>query len=174
MIIAVDVYYADIRAKAVGVVFQNWDDSEPCRIITSYTENPLEYEPGSFYKRELPCIQSPLAQVDLGRHDTIIVDGYVYLSNDKRPGLGYYVYKGCEERIPVIGVAKNAFRGNEAVVAKVFRGGSSKPLYITAAGMDVEVAATLIQNMCGPYRFPHLLKRLDTLTKTGWDAPPME
>lgn len=174
MIIAVDVYYTGNKAKAVGVLFQNWDDAAPHRIITAYTDNPLEYEPGSFYKRELPCIQSLLEKVDRSELDTILMDGYVTLSDDKKPGLGHYVYKHYEERIPVIGVAKTAFHDNRAFVAQVYRGDSTKPLYITAAGMDLPLASAHIRNMHGPYRFPHLLKLLDTETKTGWDAQPVE
>ncbi len=172
MIIAVDVYYSDYRAKAAGVIFQDWGDSEPYDIITSYTENPLVYEPGFFYKRELPCIQDLLVRVNLEHIHTIIVDGFVYLSNDKKPGLGYYVYKKYEERFAVIGVAKTAFHENEAFVAKVLRGNSAKPLYVTAAGMDLEYAASQVRNMYGNYRFPYLLRLLDTLTKTDWDKKP--
>ncbi|WP_366292094.1 endonuclease V [Paenibacillus sp. AN1007] len=167
MIIAVDVYYEENRAKSVGVIFQNWEDAEPLDIITSYTGNPHEYEPGSFYKRELPCIRELMKNTDINEIHTIVVDGYVYLNNEKRPGLGHFVYREFSERIPVIGVAKNAFHNNEAVVKEVYRGKSTKPLYITSIGMELETAAQHIQRMYGEYQFPHLLKLLDKQTKEG-------
>jgi len=167
MIIAVDVYYEENQAKTVGVIFQSWEDSNPLDVIISYTENPHEYEPGSFYKRELPCIQELLKQIDLNQIHTIVVDGYVYLNNEKKPGLGHYVYTNLSGRIPVIGVAKNTFHDNEAFVQKVYRGNSSKPLYITSVGVELAVAAGHIQSMYGEYRFPYLLKLLDQQTKEG-------
>ncbi|WP_372009187.1 endonuclease V [Paenibacillus chitinolyticus] len=165
MIIAVDVYYEENQAKSVGVIFQSWEDSKPLDVIVSYTENPHEYEPGSFYKRELPCIRELLKLTDLNQIHTIVVDGYVYLNNEKKPGLGHYVYAAFSGKIPVIGVAKSAFHDNEAFVKKIYRGNSSKPLYITSIGMELAVAAEHIQSMYGGYRFPHLLKLLDKQTK---------
>ncbi len=168
MIIAVDVYYEENRAKSVGVIFQRWEDSKPLEIITSYTETPHEYETGFFYKRELPCIQELLKLTDINQIHTLVVDGYVYLDNEQKPGLGHYVYTNYLGEIPVIGVAKNAFHNNEALVRKIYRGSSSKPLYITAVGMELGIAAEHIQSMYGEYRFPHLLKLLDKQTKEAW------
>ncbi|RJX39916.1 endonuclease V [Paenibacillus pinisoli] len=165
MIIAIDVYYEEHRAKAVGVIFQHWDDAEPHEVIVAYIDNPLDYEPGAFYKRELPCIQELLKLADIDRIHAIVVDGYVYLDNEKKPGLGHYVYTAYSGKIPVIGVAKTAFHDNEAHVQKIYRGNSSKPLFITAVGMELGRAAAHIQSMCGAYRFPHLLKLLDRHTK---------
>lgn len=165
MIIAVDVYYEEDKAKSVGVIFQGWGDSKPLEIITSYTENPLEYETGFFYKRELPCIRELLKPTDINQIHTIVVDGYVYLDNEKKPGLGHYVYTEFSEKIPVIGVAKSSFHDKEAFVKKLYRGKSTKPLFITSAGMELSVAAGHIQSMYGEFRFPHLLKLLDKQTK---------
>lgn len=174
MFIAADVYYTANRAKAVGVLFRNWSDTEPHDIVVAYTDNPLEYEPGNFYKRELPCIQALIAKINLDRLNAIIVDGYVYLNDDQKPGLGYYVYQCYNERIPVIGVAKSSFHDNNALSAEVYRGNSTRPLFITAAGMDLAEAAAHIQSMHGHYRFPYLLKLLDTHTKTNWEASSAE
>ncbi|WP_379358323.1 MULTISPECIES: endonuclease V [unclassified Paenibacillus] len=165
IIIAVDVYYEEHMAKAVGVIFQHWENAKPLDIVTSYTENPHDYEPGLFYKRELPCIQELLKLTDINQIRTIVVDGYVYLDNDKKYGLGHYVYTHFSEQIPVIGVAKTSFHDNEAYVQKVYRGKSSKPLYVTSVGVELETAAEHIQSMHGEYRFPHLLKLLDQQTK---------
>lgn len=91
MIIAVDVYYEENQAKSAGVIFQDWEDATPLDIIVSYTDNPQAYEPGSFYKRELPCIQELLKLTDMSQIHTIVVDGYVYLDQEGKPGLGHYV-----------------------------------------------------------------------------------
>lgn len=56
MILAVDVHYKDQKALVAGVLFENWDDDYPCEIFMSTVSNIEKYEPGQFYKRELPCI----------------------------------------------------------------------------------------------------------------------
>jgi deoxyribonuclease V len=48
------------------------------------------YEPGSFFRRELPATRAVLDGVqDLG---LLVVDGYVDLDPDGRPGLGAHVH----------------------------------------------------------------------------------
>lgn len=91
----------------------------------------------------------------------------MYLDQERKPGLGHYVYTDFSGRIPVIGVAKNAFHDNdnEALVKKICRGTSAKPLYITSIGIEPDTAARHIQRMHGEYRFPYLLKLLDKHTK---------
>ena len=165
MILAVDVYYLENRAKSVGVLFHDWKDTEPLQIISDLYDNPLEYEPGAFYKRELPCILKLIQNLDTGKLSAIIVDGYVYLNDEKKPGLGHYVYESLGSLVPVIGVAKTRFHNNESVTSKVYRGKSRNPLYVSSVGIEVEKAAEYVQNMSGDYRIPRLLKLLDTHTK---------
>lgn len=167
MILAIDVYYKENLAKSVGVLFKKWNDPEPCKIISSYMQDPKEYEPGSFYKRELPCIMELLNHTDIKAIDIIIVDGYVYLNSDKKAGLGYHLYTSLSNNIPIIGVAKTAFHNNngDEVVKEVRRGVSNKPLFITAEGIELDIATECIEKMHGEYRIPTLLKLLDTYTK---------
>jgi deoxyribonuclease V len=106
-----------------------------------------------------------LEQIDLATLQYIIVDGYVYLDDEKKLGLGGYLYDAIEQKVPVIGVAKNHFANNTKYVVEVLRGESQKPLYITAVGTDLEEAAKNVKNMHGTFRFPTLLKELDILTK---------
>ena len=47
------------------------------------------------------------------------------------------------------------------------RGGSKRPLYLTAAGIDVKQAAALVKSMHGGHRVPALLKRADQLSRIG-------
>lgn len=165
MKLAIDVYYFDNKAKIVGVLFCNWNDSKPFQIISFYKENVEEYESGNFYKRELPCIIELLDKLNLSVIDIIILDSFVYLDDNKKMGLGGYVYKYLKEKIPIIGVAKTFFFNNKKYVQEVFRGKSEKPLYISAEGIELEFAKKNIQNMHGNFRIPTLLKLLDMETK---------
>ena len=81
-----DVDYRDDSAVAAGVWFRGWSAelSESQEVVHSSTV--AEYEPGAFYKRELPCLLEVLARGP--RADVIIVDGYVWLGEGK-PGLGH-------------------------------------------------------------------------------------
>ncbi|MBC8084396.1 MAG: endonuclease V [Hymenobacter sp.] len=109
MIVALDVYYHQAAAKAVGVTFAAWHSAE----LTSSHETVLTklepYEPGAFYKRELPCLLAVLEQIDLAAADCLVVDGYVVLDDAGRPGLGWHLYQQLQEKIPVFGVAKTRF-----------------------------------------------------------------
>jgi deoxyribonuclease V len=93
MILAIDVYYYDDRAKTVGVLFNEWKDETCAQIVTAYTDKVATYESGNFYKRELPCIINLLDKVEMEQINTIVIDGYVYLDNNRKHGLGYYLYE---------------------------------------------------------------------------------
>lgn len=162
--LAIDVYYkTDGLAKAVGVVFDALA-SAPARGITCFVNNVPDYEPGAFYKRELPCIQAILNEAKDERIDLIIIDGYVYLGEYK-PGLGDKLWQSINRSTPVIGVAKTSFSDADDNVIEVYRGESGKPLYVSAAGIGLEEAALIIKRMPGEFRIPTILKHLDVLTK---------
>lgn len=166
MILAVDVdYHPDNTATIAGVLFKDWEDESPTETIVTQLADILPYEPGQFYKRELPCILHLLAQISVPIR-CIVVDGYVQLS-EGRKGLGLYLYDALEQKIPVIGVAKNAFTKITSDTY-LYRGASKKPLYISAAGIDLSVAKNNIAKMHGAYRFPTLLKKVDHLCR-GWE-----
>lgn len=168
-LMAVDVHYADDgSARAAGVLFSDWHVAEPDTTLTTRIDQTAPYEPGAFYKRELPCLLALLEQ--LGQTPSaIIVDGYVTLGADGKDGLGQHLYRALEEKIPVIGVAKTAFASTPEM-AELRRGQSDTPLYVTAAGMSQEVAKSCIADMHGPYRMPTLLTVVDRLARDG-DAP---
>lgn len=131
--------------------------------MVSSLPHVARYEPGKFYKRELPCILHLLDEHALDP-PIIIVDGFVFLDGCEKPGLGKYLYdtrNGCNA---VIGVAKSAFAGIPSEYA-IYRGSSRKPLYVTAIGMDVNKAKAFVQAMHGPQRLPKLLKRVDQLCR---------
>lgn len=58
MILAFDTYYFNHKAKTVCVSFNCWSDIKPSNIYEETLQGINEYEPGAFYKRELPCILS--------------------------------------------------------------------------------------------------------------------
>ncbi len=165
MIIAIDVHYKTEAAKIVAVQFENWNGVEPNQIFIDMKTDIAEYEPGAFYKRELPCIIEVMKKVDTRSLTYIIVDGYVYLNDDDKKGLGYYVFEHFDNKIPVIGVAKTSFYQNTKNVRPILRGDSANPLYITSIGVDVDEAANCVKSMAGEFRMPTLLKLMDTLTK---------
>lgn len=164
MILAVDVYYEGETAKAVGVLF-NWKDAQPAQVVNAHIGKVAPYEPGHFYKRELPCIEAILEQANMDNVEAIIVDGYVYASNTKAYGLGGHLYEAIVRSKPVIGVAKTPFKNNEETCMEVQRGDSKKPLYISAIGIDLAEAAVEIAGMHGEFRIPTMLKELDRLTR---------
>jgi deoxyribonuclease V len=159
----VDVHYKGSEAVAAAVIFPNWNSESERHVHVENLFIEEAYVPGQFYKRELPCLLAVLARIK-GPLSTIVVDGYVALGKEKRAGLGLYLYQALEEATPVIGVAKNYFSGTPAE-SKIYRGQSQRPLWITAAGVDVEYAKRAIRTMHGNHRLPHMLKRVDQLCR---------
>jgi Deoxyinosine 3''endonuclease (endonuclease V) len=165
MILAFDTYYFDNKAKTVCISFNSWTENENYEVHSEILENIEDYTSGEFYKRELPCIMSLLKMIDCSKVKAIIIDGFVFLDDNLKLGLGGYLYKEFDSKIPVIGIAKTNFATIENLKRLLFRGESKKPLYITSIGIDLDKATDLIKNMEGDYRIPTLLKKLDTLTK---------
>jgi deoxyribonuclease V len=166
MILALDVAYTgDTQGHAVALAFADWGAAIPAAIYTTRIAPIAAYEPGAFYKREMPCLLAVLAQVDLGDVSCVVVDGYVTLGAEERPGLGQHLYEALGAHVPVVGVAKTRFAGVAPQVVPVLRGQSQNPLYVTSVGLPVAEAARLVATMHGEYRFPTLLKLLDDVTK---------
>ncbi len=165
MKIVIDVGYDEKKANAASISFQNWDDSSPTHSKKILLENIADYEPGKFYLRELPCIMESLNQYDLKQVDTIIIDGFVWLNSEKKPGLGAFLFEKLDKKVPIIGVAKRKFHGENIFMKTIERGESKNPLFITAEGIEVKKAAELIKNMHGEFRIPTLLKVVDQLSR---------
>lgn len=163
MILAIDVDYSEDSAIAAGVTFQDWSNESPAGTFISSVSPIHAYIPGQFYKRELPCIDALLKEHNL-YPDIIVVDGFVTLDTEGKPGLGHYLYEHLNRAVTVIGVAKNPFK-NMPEEFKLYRGESSKPLYVSSVGIPLEEAKKNIQSMAGNYRFPTLLKQVDSLCR---------
>lgn len=163
MILAVDVHYAEPGATAAGVLFDDWTAESPSGVVVSRFAEVASYAPGAFYRRERPCILGLLREHAL-QPDTIVVDGHVFLDDAGRPGLGKHLFDALDGRVPVIGVAKTAFVGLGGH-HEVLRGGGARPLYVSAAGIDLETAKAHIRAMHGTHRIPTLLKAVDRLCR---------
>jgi deoxyribonuclease V len=160
---AVDVGYSGNEALAAAVIFSRWEQPDADLMITSRIAAIAPYQPGQFYLRELPCILSVIQKLDT-LPDLVLVDGYVWLDESFRPGLGAHLHQAFGQRCAVIGVAKRCFfRGNN--VAEIIRGRSSKSLFITSVGVDLREAAQGILAMHGRHRIPLLLKKADSLSR---------
>ena len=178
MILAVDVHYCDNVAVAAGVSFDVWSAKKASAEYLHQIEGVEAYQPGEFYKRELPCILGLLQAYDL-RPSIIVVDGYVYLDGVSKPGLGKRLYdelyqitdqppmdEVINQKVEIIGVAKKAFLGIDRTF-EIYRGDSAKPLYVTSTLSDIEQAKQHILNMSGAHRIPTLLKRVDQICRQG-------
>jgi len=167
VILAFDTFYYNNHAKTVCLAFAHWAAVTPENVYTEVLDNIEDYTPGQFYKRELPCILSLLAAIPLHGIEAIVIDGFVYLDDEKMPGLGGYLYNALGGSIPVIGVAKSNFATIDKEKLALYRGNSQRPLYITAVGLPLTEAANNIKAMTGEYRMPALLKLLDGMTREG-------
>jgi deoxyribonuclease V len=125
-----------------------------------YLPTVAAYQPGAFFVRELPAIRAALAVA--GDVDLLVIDGYVDLDPHGRPGLGAHLHAATG--LPVIGVAKTAFR-TATQARPVLRGSSAKPLYVTVAGLDLDEAARKVTSMAGSFRLPDALRRVDALAR---------
>lgn len=169
MILAVDVQYRETSATVAGVLFADWGDAQALASHAVVCNDVAEYVPGEFYRRELPCILRLLDTLAEATIDCIAIDGYVWLGAERRPGLGAHLRDALGERVPVVGIAKTYYAGTPAE-AEVRRGGSDRPLYVSAAGMALDEARAAVARMSGSHRIPDLLKQVDRLAR-GLVAP---
>jgi deoxyribonuclease V len=163
-----DVDYRANGARAACVIAESWASEIPFAYYVSDIESVQEYEPGAFYRRELPCLLQVLSVLP-SQPDVVAIDGYVWLSDASKPGLGAYLHQAMGAKTPIIGIAKTAFHGAEScpIVVQVLRGSSRKPLFVTAVGVEPAVAGAWVQGMAGPHRIPGLLTAADQLSRSG-------
>ena len=162
---ALDVAYRADLAIASCVVFEDWEDSTPVDSVQAVTWNPPAYQPGRFYRRELPCLLEVLKKADM-TFDTLVIDGYVHLKEEAGKGLGTYLRNSLNDSAVVIGVAKKPLKIADRF-APIYRGRSKKPLFVSAAGCKLEDAADSVMRMHGPFRIPTLLTLADRLARPG-------
>ncbi len=161
-----DVGYEDSGARAACVLADSWQSESPRATYVREIDATEPYEPGSFFRRELPCLLSVL-RLPPSLPEIVVVDGYVWLPSPLRPGLGAYLYEALGRCASVVGIAKTAFAGvhSSDAVARVFRGDSRSPLFITAVGMELAVAVQRVRQMAGKHRMPEMMRIADRLSR---------
>ena len=162
MLACVDVDYRTEVTVAACVLFQDWADAAEALHVVARGPPAEPYEPGQFFRRELPHLLKVLAAVREPL-ETVVIDGYVWLG-EERPGLGAHLYEALGRHVPVVGVAKTAFHST-GLALPVLRGQSQRPLFVTAVGVDAREAAEHVRRMHGASRIPTLLGRVDRLCR---------
>ena len=175
MIVAFDTYYYNGYSYTVAGVFKSWNDKETSYFATSRrTCIDAEYKSGELYKRELPCIMQCLELLPIKDITLIIVDGFVWLSEDGKTltkGLGAHLQEAIlekyGEKITIVGVAKNRYHVKIPDCYDIERGlESTKPLFVTCSEPCLaEHYSNMIKIMHGDYRIPNIIKAVDTKTR---------
>jgi deoxyribonuclease V len=166
MLACVDVDYRGDEAVAACVLFGAWSDGAAAGCVVEKVSGVEPYVPGQFYRRELPCLLAVLGKLP-ERPELVVIDGYVWLGGEDRPrpGLGGHLFEALERKVPVVGVAKTRFHSARLAVPVVHGEGSTRPLFVTAAGIEAATAAAHVQAMHGTYRLPTLLRLVDQLCR---------
>jgi deoxyribonuclease V len=162
MIAFTDVQYRETDATAACVVVDRFDAERPTAEWTARLSPIAPYEPGAFYKRELPCLLEVLRRAPPLTH--VVIDGYVFLDANRTPGLGARLYDALGGKTAVLGLAKTSYQGSLMSTA-IARPGSTKPLYLTSIGIDDAEAVALVSQLHGAHRLPTLVKRVDSLAR---------
>jgi deoxyribonuclease V len=161
-----DVAYGDTAAAVAGTLIQSWDANRASQtVVRRFDSPPASYEPGAFYKRELPLLLSIIFEFNEAIQ-LIVIDGYVWLDANSLPGLGGHLFASLGGRIPVIGIAKTRYR-NDTWSIPVLRGASQRPLFVTSAGIQVKEAAACVRRMHGDHRIPTILALVDHAARAG-------
>ncbi len=113
--------------------------------------------------RELSPLLEVIRRIDRDV-DTYVIDGYCSLSSAGAPGLGVHLDDALERSATIVGVAKSRFRQSRHAV-EVLRGRSRRPLFVTAIGIDDQLAGRHVASMAGRFRFPDMLKAADRLSR---------
>jgi len=163
MIACFDVHYHDKGATAACVCFDDWAAAAAASEHVVQIAQVEPYVPGQFYRRELPCILRVM-EVISEPIDLTIIDGYVWLGDNSKSGLGAHLFEALDQQVPVVGVAKTSFKDTHAAIP-VVRGKSTSPLYVTSAGIPAADAADQVRRMHGKHRVPALLKVVDRLCR---------
>jgi deoxyribonuclease V len=163
MICCLDVDYRPSACAAAAVSFRAFSDALAVHETTYlHPEPPEDYQPGQFYRRELPHLLAVLQRLP-APPELLVIDGFVWLEQDT-PGLGAHLHRALGGATPVVGVAKRPYRKATSATA-VLRGTSRAPLWVSAVGYEVSLAAAAVAAMHGEHRIPTLLQRVDRLAR---------
>lgn len=160
-IAVLDVAYFGGAAFTSRVLAAGWDAQFPVHVRVVMRTPVEDYVAGEFWRRELPCL---LQVLEGDTPDVVLVDGYVWLDEHGRPGLGAHLHEAL--KVPTVGVAKQPYEGGGHARA-VTRGTSRAPLYVTAVGIALDEAAERVASMHGRHRIPTLLGIADRAARAG-------
>lgn len=166
MIAILDAAYGKDASASACVTAAAWDSARALGEFTHVTGPAAAYEPGEFYKRELPMLMSVLGMLP-SKPDVIVIDGYVWLGVEDRKGLGAHLHEALGGASAVVGIAKTKFQGANYWAAQVKRGTGDSPLFVTAAGLSLEDAAAAVRRMHGEHRIPVLVAQVDRAARTA-------
>ncbi|MDZ4869616.1 MAG: endonuclease V [Alphaproteobacteria bacterium] len=164
LIAALDAAYSDTNACAACVVFEGWAAERATHEEVFRANAAAAYEPGAFYKRELPLLLEVLKAARV-TPDIVVIDGYVRLDAAGRAGLGAHLHAALGGSCAVVGVAKTAFADAPSWCSQVVRGSATRPLYVTAIGMSDDEASAGVRAMHGAHRIPTFIQRADRLAR---------
>jgi deoxyribonuclease V len=166
LISVLDVAYAAEGAGVACVLAESWTAPAPVAELSKHVAcYPAKYEPGRFYRRELPLLRMLIDGLEF-LPSVFVIDAYVWLGAKDKPGLGAHLYESVGRAVPVVGVAKTPFR-DDTWSAQVLRGKGRRPLFVTSAGLDQRRAAESVLGMHGKHRIPTLLQRADHLARAA-------
>lgn len=166
MFAVLDAAYAANSASAACVLFGAWNSDRPLSEHVTCFAAAASYEPGAFYKRELPLLLEVLKAARVAP-EVVVIDGYVRLDAAGKAGLGAHLHAALCGASAIVGVAKTAFADAPLWCAQVVRGSAVRPLYVTAIGMSDDDAAAGVRAMHGAHRIPTLIQRADRLARDG-------
>jgi deoxyribonuclease V len=164
VIAILDAAYGDGASAAACVVAAAWESSTALGEYTHRDGPAADYQPGEFYRREMPLLLSVLNMLPR-KPEIIIIDGYVWLGVEERKGLGAHLFEALGGASAVVGIAKTKFEGASYWAAEVRRGSSESPLFVTSAGMPMIEATAAVKRMHGAHRIPELVGRVDQLAR---------
>ena len=160
---ATDVHYV-IDFAYVGIVeFESWDDSRPRSVHRIEIESNESYQPGEFYRRELPPILGALKKVKIEYAD-IVIDGYVHLASPLKWGLGMHLSHAMNDQTNILGIAKSRLPIASDYI-RVYRGKSKRPLYVSSNNYREFEMQDIVSSMHGSYRLPTLIKAVDQVSR---------
>ena len=169
LLAALDCHYERDRVRTACMLVTDLQAQRTGRPLVRETQKSADYLSGQFYRRELgPLLDCLQALGEPSRYpEVIFIDAHVDLGA-KGPGLGRHLFEALKERSAVIGVAKNPYNvDGRPVNVPVLRGQSSRPLFVSAAGITIERAVEIVSKLPGPHRIPTLLKMTDQLARNS-------
>src|SRR5689334_10568559 len=106
MIACLDVHYRAAQARAAAVLLNSWTQHAPISSHLADIADVQPYQPGSFYRRELPCLLAVLRLLPTMPR-VLIIDGHVWVSAERGAGLGAHLHEAIQRSAIIVGVAKS-------------------------------------------------------------------